>query len=353
MPVFMKDVAERAAVSLTTASLVLSGKKGISISAETRRRVIEAAHELNYHPNENARRLAQRTSNTFGLIVSEIANPFFPEIIQSFESAARARGFDLLLCNTEYDWDRSAAAVRKMIDNKVRGVAVVTSKFERSLIRELVTQRIPVVVLHSGLIERGTGSVVIDYAQGLDQAIEHLRGLGHRTFAAITGPHSVPSAVRYQETLVRLLAARGLHLQTVLECNYRLEGGMEAIRSLVKQGVLPTAILCGNDLIALGAISVLEQLGVRVPEDVSVVGFDDIVFARLATPPLTTVTVPRETLGRTAFEALHALQRAKTRKAAHHTIGTQLIVRASTAQARAHDTLARTRRLNSRSAASR
>jgi LacI family transcriptional regulator len=128
---------------------------------------------------------------------------------------------------------------------------------------------------------------------------------------------------------------------------------MEAVRSLVKQGALPTAILCGNDLIALGAISVLEQLGVRVPEDVSVVGFDDIVFARLATPPLTTVAVPREKLGRTAFEALHALQRAKTRKAAHHTIGTQLIVRASTAPARAHDTVARAGRLNSRSAASR
>lgn len=340
----MKDVAERASVSLTTASLVLSGRKRISISPETRRRVFDAARELDYHPNENARRLAQRTSNAFGLIVSEIANPFFPEIIQSFESAARSQGFDLLLCNTEYDPERSSAAVRKMIENKVRGVAIVTSKFERSLIRELVSQRIPVVMLQSGVVEPATRTIAIDFAQGLSEAIDHLVKLGHRRFGAITGPHSVPSAVRYKDTLVRLLAARGLQLDIVLECNYRLEGGMEAVRSLVQQDILPTAILCGNDLIALGAISVLEQMGIRVPTDVSVVGFDDIVFAHLATPPLTTVAVPRDLLGRTAFETLNGIKRGKHKKALHHTLSTQLIVRASTAPANTRQDLARTRR---------
>ena len=333
MPVFMKDVAERAAVSLTTASLVLSGKKRISISPETRRRVFEAARELNYHPNEHARRLAQRSSNTFGLIVSEIANPFFPEIIQGFEAAAKDRGFTLLLCNTEYDLDRAADAVRKMIENKVRGVAVVTSKFERSLIRELTAQRIPVVVLDRSLAEPRTASVVIDFEQGLRQAIDHLLNLGHRRFAAITGPHSVPSALRYKEILVRLLAERQVQLQTILECNYKLEGGMEAVRSLVKQAGLPTAIFCGNDLVALGAISVLQQMGVRVPEDISVVGFDDIVFARLATPPLTTVAVPRQELGRTIFDALSAQGRT-SRKPAHRTVTTELVTRASTARPR-------------------
>ncbi len=331
MPVSMKDVAERAAVSLTTASLVLSGKKRISISAQTRRRVFEAARELNYHPNENARRLARRSSNTFGLVVSEIANPFFPEIIQSFESAARGRGFTLLLCNTEYDRERSEDAVRTMIENRVRGVAVVTSKFERPLIRDLLENRIPVVVVDGGLAEAATGSVVVDFAQGLREAIDHLLSLGHTSFAAITGPQSVPSALRYKQILVRLMAERGVQLETIVECNYRHEGGMEAIRSLVKQPVLPTAILCGNDLIALGAISVLQQVAIRVPEDVSVVGFDDIVFARLATPPLTTVAVPREGLGRALFETLHTLQRSPQRTDAHRTLPTQLIVRASTA----------------------
>jgi LacI family transcriptional regulator len=334
MPVLMKDVAERAGVSLTTASLVLSRSDRISISAETRRRVLETARALNYRPNENARRLAQRATNSVGLIISEISNPFFPEIIQSFERAAKARGFELLLANTEYDPERAVAATKHMIDNKVRGVAVLTSKFERSLVRELTSQRIAAVVVDRKLAAPGASSVEIDFARGLEESLDHVLNLGHRRFAAITGPHTVGSAVRYWNTLERLFAARRLELSRIIECNYRHEGGMEAIRSLVAERPMPTAVFCGNDLIALGAISVLKQMGNAVPEDMSVIGFDDIVFARLAAPPLTTVSVPREELGRVAFDALYALQKSKRRKAEAYTVPTRLIVRQSTAPAR-------------------
>jgi LacI family transcriptional regulator len=335
MAVLMKDVAEKAGISLSTASQVLSGSTKLAISKETRRRVLDIAKELNYRPNRNAQLLAQRAGDTFGLVISEIANPFFPEIIQSFESAAAARGFEIVLCNTEYDERRARAAVEKLLNNKVRGVAVVTSQFEPALIEHLTAQGVPIVSLNAAPAP-GVSTIEVDFAEGLHAAVEHLKKLGHRHFAAITGPADVTSAERYAVTLRRVMEERGAILQRVLECNYRLEGGMEAIRTLLSETSFPTAILCGNDLIALGAISVLEQVGRSVPEDVSIVGFDDIVYARLSRPPLTTVAVPRAELGRAAFDTLYRMQRGKRKRSEAVTLGTELVIRKSTAPPRVH-----------------
>lgn len=330
----MKDVAEKAGVSLTTVSHVLNRTHIRSISEETRQRVLQAARRLNYQPNLHARRLALRRSNSVGLIISELSNPFFADVIQSFEKAASARGLDLLLFNTEYDPARIESGVHKMIMEKVRGVAVMTSMFDESLAQELIRNRMNVVLLNPGPEHPRIRRILLDFSTGVSQAVDHLLQLGHRHFAVITGPLRSNSALRIRDTFVDVLARKGIRCGATVESDYKVDAGASAVRSILAQPPIPTAILCGNDLTALGAISALQEAGIRVPEDVSVAGCDDVLFARLARPPLTTVSLPRETLGKLAFETLEGMQRSSHKAAPELTVKTHLVIRKSTAPPR-------------------
>ena len=335
MTVRMKDVAERAGVSLSAVSLVLSGRHRESISAETRKRILAIVDELGYRPNQRARSLATGLTNVLGVVVSEISNPFFPDIIHSFEVAATACGFETQLVNTEYDAQRAKFAVRKMIDNRVCGVAIFTSQFERKMLDEIVRNRIPIVSVGSEPAEPWISRITIDFGKGLQSLLRHLVSLGHRSFAAIAGPKEIPSVRQYVDTLKSVAKKEGLRINQVLSCNYRHDGGMQSVHTLVRDPNFPTAILCGNDLIALGAISALEQAGIRVPQDVSIVGFDDLVFARLARPPLTTAAVPREELGSLAFQMISKMTGLKRPQEESRLLAPTLVVRGSTAPPRA------------------
>ncbi|HEV2232333.1 MAG TPA: LacI family DNA-binding transcriptional regulator [Terriglobia bacterium] len=328
----MKDVAERAGVSVTTVSHVMN--KTRYVAPQTRRRVLEAISKLNYYKDAHARRLAVGRSDFFGLIVSDIENPFFPEIVKSFQAAALDRGFDLLLSNTNYDPNRTEAAVHKMIENKVRGVAIMTSELGAALAEQLTANEVAVVFLDLGHIGPHMSNIRVNYSEGIYQAIEHLHALGHKDIAFISGPPKLRSAVIRREAFINALRHRGLSAQRVLEGNHKVDGGEAAVRALLGHSPLPTAILCSNDLTAIGVMSALREVGVRVPDDISVVGFDDIYFARIAYPPLTTVNLSRERLGRLTFEALQNILRAKKRCGAEYVVETHLVVRNSTAQAR-------------------
>ncbi|MGH9453099.1 MAG: LacI family DNA-binding transcriptional regulator [Terriglobia bacterium] len=327
----MKDVAARAGVSLTTVSHVINRTHIRSISSGTRQRVLEAAKKLNYQPNVHARRLALRRSNTVGLIISEISNPFFADVIQSFEKAASERGLDLLLFNTEYEPARIEAAVRRMVMEKVRGVAVMTSMFDEAHAHELTRNRMNVVLLNRGPVQPRIRRIQLNFSSGVAQAVDHLLELGHRSFGIITGPLRSNSAVRIRDVFVQALAQKGVRCFQPVESHYKVDAGASAVRSILAHPPLPTAILCANDLIALGAVSALQEAGIQVPEDVSVVGSDDVIFARLARPPLTTVAVPRESLGKIAFEVLDNMQRGVRRTPDSLTIETHLVIRKSTA----------------------
>ena len=334
MPSQMKDVAQKAGVSVTTVSHVLNKTRHRPVAPETRQRVLDAIRDLNYHANANARRLAQTHSNLFGLILSEIANPFFPEVILGFEGAAVRRGFELLLCNTEYDPARSSVAVRKMIENKVRGVAVVTSMLDTALVEQLAAEKLPVVLFGQGPAKPGTSYIHLDYRAGMAQTVEHLIGFGHREIAFVSGPQNIRSAVRVRDAFTGALGQRGLEPCQIVESNYKVDGGASSVRSLFARDIFPTAIVCGNDLIAVGVISALEEVGISVPQDVSVVGCDDILVARLARPPLTTVAVPRESLGKLAFETLYRMQRTAARPGGVYQLETTLVIRKSTTSRR-------------------
>jgi LacI family transcriptional regulator len=307
---------------------------GEYISEETRRSVLDAVRELNYFKNVHARRLATGRSDLFGLVISEIANPYFPEIIRGYQAAAWNRGFDVLLCNTEYDLERTKAVMRKLRESDVRGVAIVTSSVERDMVSELTRAGIPAVLCQSDPPGKLVGNICIEYEPGIRKAIQHVVELGHRSCAVIAGPGRNRTAVAIKKALVSGLTARGLKPACVLESDYRVDAGASAVRAMLSHPKIPTVLFCGNDLIAMGAMSAMEESGVRVPEDVSVIGVDDIFFAYLARPPLTTISVPREQIGMKAFEALDRMLRLKRQKGSNYSLETDLVVRKSTAPPR-------------------
>ena len=341
----MNDVAKRAGVSTATVSRVLS--KSPYISEETIRRVLAAVDALRYHRNVHARRLAIGKSDLFGLLISEIANPYFSEIIRGFQSEAWDHGFDVLLLNTEYSEKRTEAALRKLIENDVRGVAVMTSSLKDGAIEALTNEGIGVVMSGTATPGRLLSTLVIDYERGLTEAIEHVAALGHRRAAVIAGPATNRSACTIKQALVEGLRQRGLDPSPVTHSAYNLDAAAEAVKVMLSSRITPSVIFCGSDLIAMGVMLALEQAGYNVPEDISVVGIDDISFSSLARPPLTTIRVPREQLGLTAFKTLDRMLKLKRQRGGEYTLETELVVRKSTAVARTPRLRGFSRRANS------
>jgi LacI family transcriptional regulator, galactose operon repressor len=332
MEVRMLDVAEKAGVSKTTVSHVMNNTR--HVAPETRQRVLDAVRSLGFYKDAHARSLTRGSSDFFGLIISDIQNPFFPEIIKGFETAAVEQGFDMLLCATNYDPNRTQAAIRLMLENKVRGVAIITSQIGPELGEELTSHEVPIVFLDVERARRLRSTIVLNYAQGLREATAHLHVLGHRDFALIAGAASRRASLIYRAAYTTVLREFGLSPGVVVDGNQTVEGGAVAARLLLDRPVVPTAIICQNDLTAIGAINALHAAAVRVPEEVSVVGCDDIYCAPFISPPLTTVNLFRLSLGNLAFEALQKVNRSKRRSGKRYTGECHLVARSSTAPAR-------------------
>lgn len=329
----MKDVADRAGVSVTTVSHLLNNSR--YVAPETRRRILEVIGQLGYYKNAHARRLVRGQSDSYGLIVSDLRNPFFPEIVTNFENAALAEGLDLFLCNTNYDPARAEAAVRKMMENKVRGVAIMTSEIPGDLTAALAAQKVPTVFLDVGSAGPYTSNIRVDYAGGIRLAVDYLFRFGHRDFAFISGPQNLRSAVIRRQAFLDALAQNQGTRCRVVDGNHRVEGGRAAVRALLDSGDFPTAILCSNDLTAIGALAALQKAGLSLPRDLSLVGFDDIDLASLVFPPLTTISLPRDRLGAMALQALQDILGSDGGHGAEYVIETSLVIRESTGAVRA------------------
>ena len=323
----MKDVAARCGVSESTVSHVLNGTK--FVSPATREKVQRALQEMNFHRDSHARRLARGHSNFLGLIISDIENPFYPGMIKAFETAALAQGFEVLLCTTNYDPARTDDAFRKMIENKSPGVAVLTSRVDPKMARYLAEHGVASVFLDSGGPGPRTSEIRVDYRKGVSGAVRYLHRLGHRNFALIAGPQNRASHVAYRQAVEAALAEWKLKA-LIVEGNNDAASGGAAVQRLLMEAQFPTAILCSNDVTAMGATRALFQCGLRVPADVSVVGADDIPFAALTQPPLTTVRMPRERLGSLALELLQELLAKKSAKGRAVVLETETVIREST-----------------------
>lgn len=326
----IRDVAERAKVSTATVSRVLNGSP--LVDEKTRRRVLEISEELNYYRNASAQRLRKGgRSDFYGLIISDITNPVFPEMIKGFETAAAEGGYDLFLCATNYDASRTQAAVRKMIENGVRGVAIMTSSVGVEVAEELAKRQIAVVLLDIDVSKPLIDNISIDYSGGVGEALDHLKCLGHRSIAFLAGQKGRRSAHRYRETVVKAIRDHGLKLNQILECDQSLEGGRAAASTLAGKS-MPSAILCINDFTAIGLMAALHELDIRVPEDVSIIGCEDIYLSSFVNPPLTTVRLDRMSLGKMAFSVLSGMPQRNKERTKELKMSTHLVIRGSTAR---------------------
>ena len=327
----MQDVAEKAGVSVTTVSHVLNETR--PVAEATRQRVLQVIGELNYFKNTSARLLVRGKSDLLGLVISDIDNPFFPELIKNFENACARERMEVLLCATNYDRGQAIRALRRMLENRVQGVAVMTSQFDEELASQLTEKDVPIVLLGSGHPKKNRSSVAIDYQKGVSDAVQRLFELGHRSIAIASGPLSQVAAVEYQTAVVDALAKVGLSPFAVLEGDHRPESGALAVKTLLSGPRRPTAIFCGNDRMAIGALGAAVESGFRVPGEVSILGSDDIWMARYCYPALTTVRIPRDALGQLASDVLIKMVRSKRRRGTRHVLETQLIERQSTGAA--------------------
>ncbi len=327
----MSDVARRCGVASSTVSRVLSGTK--FVAPETREIVMRAMKELNFHRDSHARRLARGRSDFLGLVISNIENPFYPGLIKAFETEALERGFEVLLCTTNYDPGRTENVFRRMIENKSPGVAVMTSRVDPAMARRLAERGVVSVFLDSGGPGPKKSNIRLDYGKGAGEAVRYLHTLGHRRFALIAGPQNRASHAAYRVAVEAALKKFGLKLH-VVEGENDAESGAAAVTRLLTMAELPTAVLCSNDVTALGAMRAFFRCGLQVPGDVSVVGADDIPFAALAYPPLTSVRIPRERLGVLALEILQTMLNSPRATGTENVLDTDLVIRESTGPAK-------------------
>jgi LacI family transcriptional regulator len=327
----IKDVAQEAGVSTATVSHVINETK--FVTDETRQKVLGAIEKLNFYPNAQARSLASGRSNVIGLLISDISNPFFPELVKSIEAAAFEQGFSVMLFNTNYDADRAADYVRRLIEHKVAGVALMTAELEPGLIEELARKNVKVVFNDTGVVGENMSNIMIDFSTGIEEAVRHLVSLGHEKIAHIAGTSRVKTGLIRREAFINSMK-KYLPETTeplIFEGDFRFESGRMAASEILDLAEMPTALVVANDLMALGAMQELKSNGISIPNDISIVGFDDIAFASLSDPPLTTVCSPRIEIGRRAAEALLTAIKVPNQKGMEIRIPTYLIVRKSTA----------------------
>ncbi len=324
----IKDVAAKAGVSIATVSHALNGTR--PIRPQTKQRVLAAIEELGYFQDQAARNLARGTSTFVGLLISDVRNPFFPEITAAFQDQALLHGMDALVLNTNYDAERTVNSVKRLIGLRVPGVAVMTSQIDPSVISMLAERKVAAVYLDLGTVDHAISNIAIDYEHGIAEALEHLTNLGHQRIAYIGGPPQLHSVQRRKQAFTERALQLGLDPSCTIDTDFTVAGGYHACSKLLREN-MPSAIVAANDITAIGVLHSAYDAGLRVPEDLSVVGFDDILFAQYTQPALTTVALPRTEIGKVAFEALWAMMPDANLTGREFRVGTRLVIRQSTA----------------------
>lgn len=326
----IEDVAAAAGVSKATVSRVLSGTF-THIRPATRKRVEDAIKALNYRPSAVARSLSSHRTYTVGMLVSDVANPFYGDVIHGVEDEAIAAGYNVLLANTNYDIGRGLALVRSLIDRRADGALIMSSSASDDWLEELASAAVPAVVLDwAGREFEGVSRIEVDFRPGIQAAVAHLLAAGHKRFAHIAGPLDLKTSRDRRDAFLDALEAGGIPGASVLIATGQLtiEGGRTAWTLLREQPRCPTAVFCANDLMALGVLTAARNDGLRVPGDLSIVGLDDIWLSAQFDPPLTTVGLPRYEIGGLAMRML--LDLLSGAAPVSEAVSTSLVVRGST-----------------------
>jgi LacI family transcriptional regulator len=333
--VTMKDVALRSGVSKSTVSHVINQTR--FVEEFTKQKVLQAIRDLNYRPSSIARSLVSQRTGTAGLLISDVGNPFYHEVIWGVEEVALANGYSIFLCNTGYDLDRGMKYIHSLVDRLVDGVMFMSSSMNIEMVHEVYANAIQCVVLDWGgnnLSEMAV-TMTIDFSTGIFEAVQHLVELGHRRIAFAGGPDTLWTAkVRRQAFLDAITSCQpGVEGICLSAGNLRIEGGYQAFDELSCISPRPTAVISYNDLTALGIMWAARNAGYILPRDLSIIGLDDIDLASRVTPTLTTIALPRYEIGRSAMQNLLKQIREPSHPKYNQTLATRLIVRESTTTA--------------------
>jgi LacI family transcriptional regulator len=331
-PANLKDVARLAGVHPATASRALNERTASMVNAQTVRRVREAADTLGYRVNRVARGLKTRRSYTIGMLIPDITNPFFPAMVRGAEDCLHASGYTLVLADTDNDPDEERRHRDVMLERQVDGLLLGTSRRRDEVVEQLLASGVPFVLVNR-TVDRGTVAAVIpDDHAGMTLAVDHLHDLGHRSIGHVAGPSLTSTGSRRRAGFLEAVRSLGLEAPAPTEASaFTIEAGRTAADALLSGRPRPTAIVAANDLIALGVLDAAAAIGLSCPDDLSVIGFNDMAFVDRMQPPLTTVRVDEYELGLRAARLLLTLVDDPTAQRATLMVAPELVIRASTA----------------------
>lgn len=329
MNITIKDIAKIANVSYATVSRALNGHK--DVSQETREKILKICEQIGYSPNAIARGLVTKSTNTIGLLVPDITSPFYPEVALGVEDEARKHGYNIFLCNSNWEMSRTETYFRLLLERRVDGIIIAPVSDETIKLAKRYNDRLPIVFVSSDPKEKSFNYVTVDNLKGGFIATEYLIKLGHRKIAFIGGNASTSS---YSD---RLEGYKKAFMQYKLDIDYNMirsgsftkDCGYEITKQFIKEGILPTAIVCASDVVALGVIEAAEECNLQIPKDISLMGYDDISYASLPKIRLTTVFQPKYELGKAAVDILIQKLEGNCKKAIHKIMQPEVIVRST------------------------
>lgn len=331
------DVAKRAGVSISTVSNVINGTK--FVGKELTEKVNTAINELGYHANEMAASMKRRTTNNIGVILPNIGMVFFPDVLKGIESAAKEHGYKLFYFSTDYDFEKEKEYVKLLRSSWVDGIIIdsccpleKTEEYQELLAANEFGKAVPVVALETPFTDERLGVITLNEVEFTSKAIEHLIELGRRDIAILAGPKDIPMYKNNIEGVKLAFEKCGIEFKTenIMYGDYFAESGYKAVKDALDSGRKFTALFSANDQMAIGAIKAIKEGGMRVPEDIAVIGVDGIYVTTLIEPALTTVELPRYELGYRAGSMLVEMLKSPEQKGQHITLDGKLIVRKST-----------------------
>ena len=333
--VTLKDVALLAGVHPATASRALNLETRLLVSEQTASRVLAAATELGYRPNTVARSLRTRRSHTIGVLIPDLNNPLFPPIVRGLADGLESHGYVALIGNTDGDDGRGRRVFDQMRARHVDGYVLATARLEDPLLEDAARTGVPVVLMNRIAAGDSFPSVTVDNESGVRLAVRHLHGLGHRDIACIAGPQEVSTGLARYRGFRAAMAHAGLDVpdsRIRFARSFTIDEGYRCAREILAARDGCTAVTAGNDMLAVGCYLALDEAGLSCPDDMSVVGFNDMPFIDMLRPPLTTVTFSHYQVGAQAAELLIERLNGSTGPGKLIYVVPELIIRGSTAR---------------------
>lgn len=337
MPLNIRQIAKLAGVSNATVSRVINGSD--LVTPETTQRIQKIIQELNFVPNRSAAHLKNGKSQIYGMIVPDLTNPFFMEMVKIFEELLVEIDFELLVANTDFHPSRTQRSIHRMLLRRVDGVAFLCSEQETASLESLVQNRIPVVTTNHHRTAAGLSDIVVDFQDGMTQIVRHLKELGHQDIGFIGGTEGIATSRDRRASFVNAVVRFGMSSRDswIVHGDYRIGGGFSGMEAILNQEKVPTAVVTANDLTAIGALRKAHERGVRIPEDISITGLDDIEMSDVVYPPLTTLRISRRQYAQLLFDALQMGTEELSQPGKVLSLPMQIVVRQSTGPVRKHD----------------